>query len=196
MENVVNLARTDSKLSPTIVVFGQKELFSKQPYRLHQYPKVQDQFMTNNDVFTRLRYMFNYSDAELVTIFAAADLEVPQTQVAHWLTGEENPDHVEMRDPELASFLNGLINERRGKKPGAQPVPEKRLNNNIIARKLKIALNLQGQDMIMILALADFNLSNHELSAFFRKKGHTHYRNMNDQVLRYLLRGLQLEIRP
>lgn len=152
--------------------------------------------MTNNDVLTRLRYIFNYSDAEMVKIFAAAEQEVSQEQVAHWLAGEEAPQHIQMRDPELATFLNGLINERRGKRPGPQPVPEKRINNNIIVRKLKIALNLQSDDMLMILALADFTLSSHELSAFFRKKGHTHYRNMNDQVLRYFLRGLQMEIRP
>jgi len=152
--------------------------------------------MTNNDVLTRLRYMFNSSDAEMVGIFAAADFTATPEQVGQWLASEESPQHVPMRDPELASFLNGLIIERRGKRPGPQPVPEKRINNNIIARKLKIALNLQSDDMLMILAQADFTLSKHELSAFFRKKGHTHYRNMNDQVLRYFLRGLQLEIRP
>jgi len=152
--------------------------------------------MTNNDILTRLRYMFNYSEAEMVGIFAAAEHTVTEAEVTQWLASEENSEFEIMRDPDLAAFLNGLINDRRGKKPGPQPVPEKRLNNNIIARKLKIALNLQGSDMIMLLAMADFTLSNHELSAFFRKKGHTHYRNMNDQVLRYFLRGLQMEIRP
>ena len=44
--------------------------------------------------------------------------------------------------------------------------------------------------------LAGFTLSNHELSAFFRKPGHKHFREMNDQVMRKLLQGLQMEYRP
>lgn len=152
--------------------------------------------MTNNDVLSRLRYLLDYSDTTVVAVFAAADLAVTEDQVTGWLAGEESPQYVRLGDTELAAFLNGLINHRRGRRPGPPPVPEQRLNNNLIATKLKIALNLKGEDMIRILNLADCRISNHELSAFFRKPGHTHYRKLNDQILRYFLRGLQLEMRP
>ena len=49
---------------------------------------------------------------------------------------------------QLAAFLNGLINERRGRKEGSPAKPEKRLNNNIILRKLKIAFNLRDEDVL------------------------------------------------
>jgi len=152
--------------------------------------------MTYNDILTRLRYTFDYTDAELVAIFAAAEHTVTKEQVKNWLSSEENPSYVSLSDNDLAHFLNGLINHRRGKRPGPQPVAETRLNNNLIVTKLKIALNLKGEDMINLLKLADFRLSNHELSAFFRKPGNRHYRQLNDQVLRYFLRGLQLKHRP
>ncbi|MFT4605956.1 MAG: hypothetical protein ACI9W4_002701 [Rhodothermales bacterium] len=152
--------------------------------------------MTCNDVLIRLRYMFDYSDAEMVTVFAAAEHATTKDQVKKWLEGEDSPLHEPLGDPELAAFLNGLINHRRGKRPGPQPAPETSLNNNIIANKLKIALNLKGDDMIRLLALADFNLSNHELSAFFRRPGHKNFREMNNQILRYFLKGLQVELRP
>lgn len=152
--------------------------------------------MTYNDVLSRLRYMFDYSDAEMVAVFAAADHEVALEQVMRWLSKEEDPFYEQLGDRDLALFLNGLINHRRGRRPGPQAVPEERLDNNLIAKKLKIALNLKGEDMIRVLNLADFQLSNHELSAFFRKPGHKHYRELNDQILRYLLRGLQMEYRP
>ncbi len=152
--------------------------------------------MTCNDVLIRLRYMFDYSDAEMVTVFAEAQHATTEDQVKKWLEGEESPLHEPLGDRELAAFLNGLINHKRGKRPGPQPVPETRLNNNIIANKLKIALNLKGEDMIRLLALADFELSNHELSAFFRRPGHKHFRKLNDQILRNFLKGLQLELRP
>jgi len=152
--------------------------------------------MTSNDVLRRLRYIFDYGDADVVAVFAAADHAVTEDQVRYWLLDEENPLFVPLYDRELATFLNGLINHKRGKRPGPSPVPEERLTNNLIATKLKIALNLKGEDMIRILEVAGFELSNHELSAFFRKPGHKHFRKMNDQVMRNFLQGLQLQFRP
>jgi len=152
--------------------------------------------MTCNDVLRRLRYILDYGDADMVAVFAAADHAATEEQVRHWLVDEENPLFARLYDRELATFLNGLINHKRGKRPGPPAVAENRLTNNLIATKLKIALNLKGDDMIRLLALADFDLSNHELSAFFRKPGHKHFRKMNDQVMRNLLQGLQLQFRP
>ena len=57
-----------------------------------------------------------------------------------WLKKDDDEDYVALHDIMFATFLNGLINDRRGKKDGRQPVPEKRLSNNIIFVKLKIAL--------------------------------------------------------
>ena len=90
--------------------------------------------------------------------------------------------------------MNGFIVEKRGKKDGPMPEPEKRLTNNIILTKLKIALNLQAEDMLEMLALTEMKISPHELSAFFRKPAHKHYRTCKDQILRNLLRGMQMRI--
>ena len=61
--------------------------------------------------------------------------------------------------------------------------------------KLKIALNLKAEDVLAIMNLAEFHLSKHELSAFFRKADHKHYRECKDQILRNFLKGLQLKYR-
>ena len=45
------------------------------------------------------------------------------------------------------------------------------------------------------MALADFPLGKHELSAFFRKPDHKHYRVCQDQILRNFLKGVQLKYR-
>jgi uncharacterized protein YehS (DUF1456 family) len=42
---------------------------------------------------------------------------------------------------------------------------------------------------------ADFSLSKHEISAFFRKPDHKNYRSCKDQVLRNFLKGLELKYR-
>ncbi len=151
--------------------------------------------MTNNDVLRRIRYTFDFEDSKMIAIFGEGGCEVSREQISNWLKKDDDADFQECTDEELATFLNGLINDRRGKKEGDQPVPEKRLTNNIIFKKLKIALNLKNDDVLEILGFADFDLSQHELSAFFRKKGHKNYRECKDQVLRNFLQGMQFKYR-
>ena len=151
--------------------------------------------MTNNDILRRIRYTFDFSDSKMIAIFNLANLEVTRTQVSDWLKKENDPAYQICTDINLAIFLNGLINYKRGKKEEPQPQPEKRLTNNIIFRKLKIALNLKADDVLDIMDLANLRISKHELSAFFRKPDHKHYRDCKDQILRSFLKGVQLKYR-
>ena len=152
--------------------------------------------MTNNDVLRRVRYIFDFNDAKMLAVFAAADAKVSREQISSWLKKEEDPGFEKLSDMQLAIFLNGLINDKRGKKEGPQhEEPEKRLTNNIIFMKLKIALNLKAEDVLDIMSLAEFRISKHELSAFFRKPDHKHFRECKDQILRNFLKGLQLKYR-
>ena len=131
----------------------------------------------------------------MITIFAQADVAVSRSQVSDWLKKDDDPQQQKCDDRVLASYLNGLINEKRGKQDGTQPEPEDKLDNNIIFKKLKIALNLKAEDILRVMALVDFKISKHELSAFFRKKGHKHYRECQEQILRNFLHGIQVEYR-
>jgi len=151
--------------------------------------------MTNNDVLKRVRYIFDFEDSKMMSIFALAGKEVSRDDVSKWMKKDDDPEYLSMNDELLATFLNGLINEKRGKREGAQPVPEKKLTNNLIFNKLKIALNLKAEDVLEVLELASFKLGKHELSAFFRNPAHKHYRECKDQVLRKFLKGLQLKYR-
>jgi len=152
--------------------------------------------MTNNDVLRRVRYTFDFNDNKMIKIFAEAESEITREQLSNWLKKEEDPDYKNCTDVMLATFLNGLINKNRGKKEGEQPAPEKKINNNIIFRKLKIALDLRDEDILEILLLADLRISRHELSAFFRRADHKHFRPCKDQILRNFLHGVQIMYRP
>ena len=151
--------------------------------------------MTNNDILRRVRYIFDFNDAKMISIFGLADHSVTREQISDWLKKEDDPAYQKCSDTLLAIFLNGLINDKRGKKEGPPHEPEKQLTNNIIFMKLKIALNLKAEDVLEILSLAEFEMSKHELSAFFRKPNHKHYRQCKDQILRNFLKGLQLKYR-
>ncbi len=151
--------------------------------------------MTNNDVLRRIRYIFDLSDSSMIAIFGLADHQVTREQISDWLKRDDDPAYLKCTDRQLALFLNGLINDKRGKREGVQPEPEKRLTNNIIFMKLKIALDLKAEDVCEIMALANLRISKHELSAFFRRPGHQHYRECKDQILRNFLKGVQLKYR-
>lgn len=148
--------------------------------------------MTNNDVLRDICDTFGFDESKIVAIFGLADLQVTPEEVGNWLIKDDAPDFQQCSDTQLATFLNGLIIERRGKKEGPQPEPEEKITNNIIFRKLRIALDLQAEDMMEILALAEISLSKHALSALFRKPKQKHYRNCKDEILAGFLKGVQL----
>lgn len=152
--------------------------------------------MTNNDILRRIRYTFDLKDSSMVEIFSLADFNATEEQVSNWLKKDEDDNFLKLNDAELAMFLNGFINFKRGNRDGQQPKSEERLNNNMIFQKLRIALDLKAVDVLAILQLADFHLSNHELSAFFRKPGNKNYRECKDQILRNFLLGIQYQLRP
>jgi uncharacterized protein YehS (DUF1456 family) len=64
------------------------------------------------------------------------------------------------------------------------------ITNNDVLKKLRVALKLRDSDIIEILRLAEFEISPTELSAFFRREDHEHYRPCGDQILRRFLDGL------
>jgi uncharacterized protein YehS (DUF1456 family) len=131
----------------------------------------------------------------MISVFAEAQHTVTREEISAWLKKDDDPDYELCNDAVFALFLNGLINLKRGKKDGVQADPEKRLTNNTIFRKLKIAFDLQAEEILSILALADLRISKHELSAFFRRADHKHYRECKDQILRNFLMGMQIKLR-
>lgn len=161
--------------------------------------------MNNNDILIRLRYALDLKNAEMVEIFALGDLDVTAKDVSRLLTKsvEDDPDHIECTNAMLDDFLNGFIIKKRGKqeaKPGqAQRPPimisDDKHRNNIVLKKLKIALKLTSDDILDILDDAGIYLSNSELSAVMRKEDHRNYKVCGDRYIRNFLKGLALEYR-
>ena len=131
----------------------------------------------------------------MLSIFKLGGYEASKPELITWLAREEEAGFVLCEDEKLARFLNGLIIKNRGPKEEGSPEPETVLSNNIVLRKLKIALNLQADDLLGILKLNDFALSKHELSALFRRPDHKNYRLCQDQLLRNILDGMEKRYR-
>ena len=64
------------------------------------------------------------------------------------------------------------------------------MNNNDILKKLRVALSLKNADIIAILKLVDFKITESELGAIFRAEDHPNFKSCGDQLLRNFLNGL------
>jgi uncharacterized protein YehS (DUF1456 family) len=150
--------------------------------------------LTNNDTLRRLRYSLDLRDTALEEIFKLGGATLTRTEILNVLKKEGDPEYTDCSDKTLASFLDGLIIKRRGKKEGAAPAPAESplfLSNNVILKKIRIALELHEEDMISIMKVSGFDLSRAELSALFRNKEHKNYKECGDQFLRNFLAGLK-----
>jgi uncharacterized protein YehS (DUF1456 family) len=148
--------------------------------------------MINNDLLRRISTIFDFNDEKILAVFKLGQGVITAEQLAD--TFKEKDDSRPLLDVEFASFLNGLIIEKRGPKDGPQHPTEQVLSNNIVFNKLKIALALKADEVIAILELAQLSLGKYELSAFFRNVNHKHYRECSDDVLSTFLNGLEIKL--
>ena len=152
--------------------------------------------MTNNEVMKSVRYMLSLNDKNIVEIINLADHEIQQQDIQNYMRSETDPEYIACSDIVMSKFLDGLIYFKRGRDPSKPPMPyEFPITNNTILKKLRVAFELKEEDLIQVIAKADFRIGKSELSAFSRKKDHPNYRNCGDQVMRYFLKGLVLKFK-
>lgn len=149
--------------------------------------------MANNELLRCIRDALALDEATMISIFREAGREVGPTAIAAFLKTAEEDDYIPCSNPILGFFLDGLINQQRGRQPGAPPAaPLAELGNNTILKKLRIALDLKEDDLLQIFALAGIAISKHELTALFRKQGHKHYKECTERLLHGFIQGVAL----
>ena len=147
--------------------------------------------MVSNDILRSVRYILKINNNDLVRIFALGEVEVTAEQLAPWLRKEDEEGFVRCPDILLSRFLNGLIYDKRGRDESAPAlVVERRINNNIMLKKLRIAFSLKTDDILAILTQQQFRIGMAEITAMMRAPEHKNFRECGDQFLRYFLRGL------
>lgn len=159
--------------------------------------------MTYNDLLRRLRYALNLNAVSIAQICTLAGHDIEPTEVLKLLKKEEETGFVPCDDTVMGAFLDGLITYTRGSqdpRQAAPPPPAAMLTNNLILRKLRIALELNDEAMLGIFSKAGVQISKSELSALFRAVDHRNFKECGDQLLRNFVRGLTLDdkrtIRP
>lgn len=159
--------------------------------------------MNHNDRLTRLRYALDIKDTDMVEIFALGGYTISLEDFRALLIktsdeeADENEYQLECTDEMMERFLNGLITSQRGAKEGEEPPLELNSHNanNLLFKKVKIALSLTSDDILDILTEAGIDISKGELSAVLRKEGHRNYKPCGDRYARNFLKGLALRYR-
>ncbi|OIK16672.1 cytoplasmic protein [Bacillus sp. MUM 116] len=164
--------------------------------------------MDNNDILIRLRYALEIKNKEMAEIFKLGGVDVTVPEVIKILTKSDEYDadsdnQIKCNNSMLDSFLNGFIISKRGKqepKPGQPSTPEpsvkKNANmNNLLLKKVKIALALTTEEMLDIFDEAGITVSKGELGALLRKEGHKNYKECGDKFARNFLKGLAIKYR-
>ncbi len=154
--------------------------------------------MINNHVLRSIRYMLDLSDMMVIQTIQLVDVNfaIAKADVSAYLKKDDEAGFVECSDSVLAHFLDGLVLHCRGKSKDLAPRPvEKRINNNLILKKLRVAFELKDADLSMAFESAGFPVAKAELSALFRHYEHRNFRLCGDQMLRNFLKGLTLRIR-
>ena len=147
--------------------------------------------MTNNDILRRLRYIEHLDNPGMLNVLGLSGLSVTEADLDDMLKREEEPGAMECPDQVLNGFLDGLIITHRGPRDDdKKPKSDLPLTNNLILRKLRIALELKDTDIIEIMMEAGTTVSKGEVSALFRAKGHRNFKECKDQFLRKFLSGL------
>ncbi|WP_409250645.1 DUF1456 family protein [Bacillus sp. SCS-153A] len=156
----------------------------------------------NNDILIRLRYALDIKNTEMVEIFKLGGINLSKEEVMKVLTKSEEDEvqsenHLPCDDEMFESFLNGFITFKRGPKPGQPERPAITYEhvNNLLLKKLKIALSLTSEDMIEILQDAGVTVTKGEMGAIFRREGHKNYQVCGDRYARNFLKGLTIRYR-
>ena len=150
--------------------------------------------MTNNDFLRRFRYALNIKDNTMIQIFKKGNITLTREGVIDYLKKDIDEGFKKLTNNDLIAFLDGLIIQKRGKKENGTPTPQIKVTknnlNNIILRKLRIALSFKSYDMINIFKLGGIEISESELSALFRSEDHKNYKECGDKYVRVFLKGL------
>ena len=150
--------------------------------------------MTNNDFLRRLRYALNIKDNVMVQIFKKGNVVLTREDVIDYLKKDIDEGFKKLNNSDLIAFLDGLIIQKRGKREDGTPVPQVKVTknnlNNILLRKLRIALSFKSYDMIKIFKIGGVEISEGELSALFRSEEHKNYKECGDKYIRVFLKGL------
>ena len=147
--------------------------------------------INTNEILYRIQKALNLTIEEMLEAYKLEAYKMDTSHLESLLKRRHDDGFKVATYEELGVFLDGLVTLKRGpspKKPNDDETVE--LTNNLILKKLRIALELKEAETEIIFGLADVELSKQQLASLFRKEGHKNFRACSDELLMAFLDGL------
>jgi uncharacterized protein YehS (DUF1456 family) len=147
--------------------------------------------INTNEILYRIQKALNLTTEEMLEAYKLEAYKMDTSHLESLLKRRHDDGFKVATYEELGVFLDGLVTLKRGpspKKPNDDETVE--LTNNLILKKLRIALELKEAETEIIFGLADVGLSKQQLASLFRKEGHKNFRACSDELLMAFLDGL------
>lgn len=147
--------------------------------------------INTNEILYRIQKALNLSIEEILEAYKLEAYNMESSHIEALLKRRHDKDFMLCSYEELGVFLDGLVTLKRGPSPKKSTDDEAvELTNNLILKKLRIALNLKEAETEIIFGLADVELSKQQLASLFRKEGHKNFKACSDELLSAFLDGL------
>lgn len=146
--------------------------------------------MQINDILFKIKQALSLDNETMIQMYALADHIMSNERLEAILKRRQDKGYEEGTYEELGIFLDGLVIFKRGPSPTPPSDEEVVLTNNLILKKLRIALELQEEELMIVFALVDVSLTKRQIGALFRKEGHKNFKVCSDELLIAFLNGL------
>lgn len=143
--------------------------------------------LTPSETLYLISKALNISNEEMLEIYHKDNYKIEEEYLVKILKRKYDKDFTPASYEDLGCFLDALISFKRGKVENKKE-QEQELDNNLVLKKLRIALELKEEDLKKI--FKDF--SKNKISAFFRAKSSEKFKKCSDEVLISFLNELEL----
>lgn len=147
--------------------------------------------ISTNEILFRIQRALHLTEEEMLQCYTLETYDMQSQHLAALLKRRQDKAFELCSYEELGVFLDGLVSLKRGPSPQKKSEEEQvELTNNLILKKLRIALELKEAEIEIIFGLAEIELSKQQLSSLFRKENHKNFKPCSDALLMSFLEGL------
>ena len=146
--------------------------------------------VSTNEILYRIQKALNLSMENMIEIYKLESYEMSETHLDALLKRRLDKGFMLCSYEELGVFLDGLVTFKRGPSPKKSTDEVVELTNNLILKKLRIALELKEAETEIIFGLADIELTKQQLASLFRKENHKNFKPSSDELLMAFIEGL------
>jgi len=147
--------------------------------------------MPINDILYKIKTALSLDNESMLKAYALANYSMSVERLECILKRHQDKGYAEASYEELGVFLDGLVLLKRGPSPKTANKDEViDLTNNLILKKLRVALELKEAELVIIFALAEVPLTNRQVGSLFRREGGKNFKTCSDELLMAFLEGL------